>query len=292
MEFTLPYDIHEMIIAKHIKSYADFMRYMIFVNNGENARMLYAKFASLFMNNINDVRLFAFCADHKILTDCPIKLVIIRDDIVIPFCANVVSLVIHTRTFNPDIFVNYAHLTDIVFIKWDFTMDCKVLAKTFPKLQRISCWNIDFIARFVDYLPNLFSVYSLSHTFNKMDFIKKHRQIDFLFLANDSMPYTRDEPNVKYKACIEISEIDTIAHLAYKIVDLTIALNYEYGEIYIPEIFREVTYLSVINNRYNDIIISGFQNLDTLSITSHPRNMGFLTLMDLPYLNKVITNIE
>jgi hypothetical protein len=291
MTCALPYDIHEMIIAKYIRSYADFARYLNLVNNIGEARLLYAKFADDFTNNTNDVKLFAFCADHLNLTDYPIKLRINRNDIIIPFSANVRSLVIDTTTFNPEIYIHYAHIKEIAFINWHFNIDCKVVAKTFPNLRRIQA-NIEFIARIVDHMPKLIRVYTEPKIYTNLDFIKKHREIEFIFRLHSALPDYSNEPNIKIRAQVDSDRIDRIAHLAYKIINLTIIVNQEYGELYISEAFREVTYLTILNNRYNDIVISGFPNLDTISIYSRPQDMGFITLRNLPYLNKVISIIQ
>lgn len=45
------YDIHCEIVSKHIKTRADFVRYLIFVNNYDTAKRLIAQYSNKFIKD-------------------------------------------------------------------------------------------------------------------------------------------------------------------------------------------------------------------------------------------------
>jgi hypothetical protein len=287
MDQKLPYDIHEAIIANHIKSYADFKRYLILINDIEMVRMLIARFEkTVAINNF-----FTFKNSYKEgITPDKYITALSFDNVTfpVPYFANLLSIQLCIDDFNPAFFANYSHIDEIEFI-WDNSADGQTIARTFPNLRKASFYNWEYMKSVIPHLPNLRYV-RLSYESNddpEYEFTAKHKNIEFLIYGDEDMIV--DEPNVKYYLSVELSELYIYHPFANKIIEMEINIynNSNEENIEIPSIFSELVRLRIIIFKKEEIRISGFHNLDIIIIEAMFDCDTTIYLSDLPYLRKV-----
>jgi hypothetical protein len=198
----------------------------------------------------------------------------------IPFFANVTKISIMNGVFNPAMYINYAHLTN-VDILCTHKLDWKLVAQAFPNLRKMNFLNSKNIENAVTNIPTLKYIVSLHET----DF-KKFKNIQFGAMINDLVSI--DEPNVKFILHKYFDDLEYFYPIADKIVALRIEISrFEMGPVVIiPNIFSAITHLFISNNARLDIVLSGFPNLDTIILTSPPSIKNKIFISDIPFLNR------
>jgi hypothetical protein len=289
MEFALPYDIHETIIAKNIKTHADFMRYLILVNNGAMAKMLMAKFADTFIINTFNTPVSLYVKGNMTWKD-NIILMVINANSVIPFFDNVVGIEIRHMCFNPEMYINYTNIKEIRINDY-FDNNAILLAKAFPNVRRINCNSHEYIAKIIDYFPNLKQVVNDYELASETDLYAKYNNIEFVFsksVYSDTLRLN-NLPNIKYRILSPFKNLSQFLPIADKIIDIMIFPHVDDGveSHIIPQQFREIRYLTIGNSIVKKIIISDFPNLETIIIYGTKEFSTEVEITNVPFLRNV-----
>ena len=279
MSTNLPYDIHEMIIEKHIKTYADFMRFLVLVNNMDTAKILIKRFSNTFNIHYFHKDIVPYTYNHVPIGKC-VELRVYTISKPIPFFANVTKISIMNGVFDPAMYINYAHLTN-VDIYHTHKLDWKLVAQAFPNLRKMDYIDAKNVENAVTNIPTLKYI----NLFCKTDY-KKFKNIQFSAKINDLVPI--DEPNVKFILHKYFDDLDYFYPIADKIVAIRIEISmFVMGPvIIIPNIFSAITHLFISNKARLDIVLSGFPNLDTIILTSPPSIKNKIFISDIPFLNR------
>lgn len=287
MSCALPYDIHEYIILNHISTYAEFMGYLVLVNDLDTAKSLSKRFAGKF--DINYLSADPIVYKHGVVPQgnyVHLKVHTIQNPI--PFYASVYKISIMNGVIDPALFVNYAHLTDVEILG-NNNLDWKIVAKIFPNLRKTAFTNVDNMESAIINIPNLKYIDILTKNKFNIEIFSKYPHIRFNYVVfNENLI---DAPNVMYTLLAGIDDLVKYYHIADKIIALyIITCDKDESLIKIPNIFREVTHIQIVNSTYSNIEISGFPNLDTIKIKSPYYINKTLFISDTPYLNRIVNS--
>lgn len=263
------------------------MGYLVLVNNFDTAKSLSKRFAGKFDINY-------LSADATVYTPgiAPqgdyIHLKVYTIQKPIPFYASVYKISIMNGVIDPALFVNYAHLTDVEILGIN-NVDWKIVAKIFPNLRKTAFTNVGNMESAIINIPNLKYIDILTKNKFNIEIFSKYPHIRFNYVVFNEN--TIDVPNVMYTLLVGMSDLVKHFYMADKIIALyIITCDKDESLIKIPNIFREVTHIQIVNSAYSNIKISGFPNLDTIKLKSPHYINKTLFISDTPYLNRIINS--
>lgn len=290
---TMSYNIHTEFVSKYIKTYADFQRYLIHIDNAEYARMLIADFADRIPKNTMNSSSVDYISG-EIPEGNDIILIVKDVSDVIPFYANVIGIDFRYNIDNPELFVNYAHLMEVRIHK-NVEVDAKTLARAFPNLRKVEFGSQYHMEKSIVYFPNISQVMVKQSGNKNPSFFAKYRNVEFIFEQDgeDEIEYLVDEPNVKFRFKIEIMfrQVD-LTRIANKIVEMEINIflgrqNDTRYEGFLEK-YTELRALTIINTSKSHLLISNMMNLETLALHTIAISENRVTLLNNPYLRTYI----
>jgi hypothetical protein len=290
---TMCYNTHAEFVSKHIKTYADFQRYLIHIDNAEYARMLIADYANRIpKNTMNSSKVEYISGEIPAGNDI---ILIVKDvNDVIPFYANVICIDLRCNIDNPELFTNYAHLMEVRIHK-NAEIDSKKLARIFPNLRKVEFGSQCHMEKSIVYFPNISQVMVKQSGNKNPIFFAKYRDVEFIFEQDedDEIDYLIDEPNVKFRFNMEIIfKQPDFTRIADKIVEMKIDifLGRQNDTRYdgFLERYTELRALAITNTSKSHLVISNMMNLETLAIHTIAVSENRVTLANNPYLRTYI----
>lgn len=282
MQIALPFDIHYEIISKNIKTHADFMRYLVLVNNADIAKRLIAEFSKTFILQVFTTE--NIDVGEVIPNETRVTLIADRVRGVIPFHANVVNIMLLDQNFNPAFFANYTNIEELSFYGYG-KFDGKTLAETFPNVRKIT-FNIQpHMENTIGYFNKLNRARVFGFAARESDIFARNKNIQFEL--NTYGPSDIREPNVKFIITTNLSNIEKFAAIVDRVVELRveISLDDNINTIVIPQQFRNISRLSIVCYNRAEIFICGFNQLESLVLKI--RKDCEVTITDTPYLTHI-----